>query len=59
MRARELHHFLLLDRDQQAQAVRRLISSGMSETTAAAATKLSVEQIRRILAESISAEVPA
>jgi len=48
---RELHHFQLLDREQQAQAIRRLAASGMSENTIAAATRLSVEQIRRILAE--------
>jgi hypothetical protein len=51
MRERELRHFLLLDRDQQVQAIRRLVSSGMSEHIAAAASGLSVEQVRRILGE--------
>jgi hypothetical protein len=51
LRERELRHFLLLDQAQQVQAIRRLISSGMSECTVAAATGLSVEQIRRVLAD--------
>lgn len=46
-----LHHFLLLDRQQQAQAVRRMANTGWSESSIAAATRLSVEQIRRVLAE--------
>ncbi len=49
---RELLHFLLLDREQQAQAIRRLATSGMSDHTIAAVTRLSVEMIRRIVAES-------
>lgn len=53
-RERELRHFLLLDRDQQAAAIRRLVACGMSEHTAAAASGLSVEQIRKILAEQTS-----
>ena len=48
---RELQHFLLLDRDQQREAVCRLASSGMSDYSVAAATKLSVEMIRTILGE--------
>jgi hypothetical protein len=47
--SRELFHFQLLDRDQQEQAVRRLAASGMGDYTIAAATRLSVEVIRRIL----------
>lgn len=39
-----MRHFLLLDRNQQAQAIRRLVASGMSEHTVASATGLSVEQ---------------
>jgi hypothetical protein len=49
--SRELYHFLLLDRDQQIQAIQRLSKSGMSDHTIAAATRLSVEQVRRLLAE--------
>jgi DNA invertase Pin-like site-specific DNA recombinase len=51
-RERELHHFLLLDRQQQAQALRRMVASGMSERTVAAASGLSVEQVRRVIADS-------
>ena len=50
-RERELRHFLLLDRDQQIQTIRRLIASGMNEYTVASACGLSVEQVRKILAE--------
>jgi hypothetical protein len=46
-----LHHFLLLDREQQAQAIRRMANTGWSESSIAAASRLSVEQVRRILAE--------
>ena len=42
--------FRLLTRDAQAEAIRRLIAEGMSEHGAAAATGLSVEFIRRMLA---------
>ena len=49
--SRELYHFLLLTREEQHAAIRRLASSGMNEYTIAAATRLSVEQIRRALAE--------
>lgn len=49
---RELLHFLLLSPTEQATAIRRLSLTGMSESTIAAATKLSVEQIRRILEET-------
>jgi DNA invertase Pin-like site-specific DNA recombinase len=49
LRDREMRHFLLLDRNQQAQAIRRLVASGMSGHTVATATGLSVEQVRRVL----------
>ena len=45
-------HFHVLDREQQAQAIRRLVSSGQGEHTIAHATGLSVEQIRRVLSEA-------
>ena len=50
-RSRELLHFLLLDRDQQVQAIRRLRAQGMSVSTISAATRLSIEQLNEILAE--------
>ena len=46
-----LRHFAALDRQQQAHAIRRLANLGWSESSIAAATRLSVEQIRRVLAE--------
>lgn len=48
-RSRELLHFLLLDRDQQVQAIRRLRAQGMSVSTISAATRLSIEQLNEIL----------
>jgi hypothetical protein len=45
----ELANFLSLTAAQQAAAIRRLAAGGMSEHSIAAATKLSVEQIRRVL----------
>jgi DNA invertase Pin-like site-specific DNA recombinase len=48
---RELVHFLLLPPKEQAAAIRRLAASGMSVQTIATATRLSVEQIRQLLAE--------
>ena len=49
---RELMHFLLLTQEEQAAAIRRLAAQGWSELSIAAATKLSVEQIRRVLTEA-------
>lgn len=43
-------HFELLDREEQEHAIRRLAREGMSEYSIAAATRLSVEMIRRVLA---------
>lgn len=45
----ELLHFAALDREQQERAIRRLAHDGMSEYSIAAATRLSVEMIRRVL----------
>lgn len=50
-RDRELHHFLLLDHEEQVAAIQRLARSGMGDYTIAAATGLSVEAIRRIIGE--------
>ena len=46
-----MDYFGLLDQAEQAIAIRRPAAFGMSDTTIASATKLSVEQIRRIIAE--------
>ena len=48
---RELLHFLLLSPTEQTNAIRRLHLSGMSDFGIAAATRLSVEASRKILAE--------
>lgn len=48
-RGRELLHFSLLSPEQQADAIRRLSAQGISDFTIAAATRLSIEMIRRIL----------
>lgn len=53
--SRELHHFLLLSHEEQVAAIYRLHRMGMSDDTIAAATRLSVEMIRRLLAEVTSA----
>lgn len=50
-RERELQHFLLLGRGQQAEAIRRLATTGMSDYGIAAATSLSVEMVRAVLGE--------
>jgi len=47
---RELMHFLLLTPEERAAAIRRLAAQGWSELSIAAATRLSVEMIRRVLA---------
>jgi hypothetical protein len=48
---REIAHFLLLTQDEQASAILCLAAQGWSEYGIAAATRLSVEQVRRVLAE--------
>lgn len=49
IRGRELAHFMILSRDEQEAAICRLARSGMSEYSIATATRLSVEQVRRVL----------
>jgi hypothetical protein len=44
-------HFLALNRNAQAGAIRRMAMAGNSLATIAAATRLSLEQIERVLAE--------
>lgn len=56
-RERQLRQFTLLDHEQQRQAIQRLASSGLADSTIATATALSVEEIRRILAEPTLAGV--
>jgi DNA invertase Pin-like site-specific DNA recombinase len=53
-RVREMHYFRLLEPQQQREAIQRLAASGMSDSTIAAATALSVEQIRRVLAKNVA-----
>lgn len=42
-------HFEVLTREEQENAIRSLADDGMSEYQLAAATRLSVEMIRRVL----------
>lgn len=49
----ELRYFLLLTPEQQADAIRRLARTGVSDHGIAAATRLSVEMVRRILARQM------
>jgi uncharacterized protein YoaH (UPF0181 family) len=46
-----MYNFVRLTHDEQRQAIRRLAADGMSDYGIASATRLSVEQIRRLLAE--------
>jgi len=48
---RELMHFLLLPRDRQIEAIRRLHATGMGDHDIARVTRLSVVMVRRLLAE--------
>lgn len=52
---RELIHFLLLPHEQQVEAIYRLHRLGWSDYGIAAATRLSVEQIRRLIGEAAHA----
>jgi hypothetical protein len=45
----ELLHFIALTQAEQTAAICRLAAQGLSERGIAAATRLSVEQIRRVL----------
>lgn len=47
---REYAHFEALDRDAQEAAIRRLAADGLSEHSIAAACRLAIEQVRRVLA---------
>jgi hypothetical protein len=50
-REREMRYFHLLSPEDMRASIVRLALSGMSDTTIAAATALSVEQVRRVIAE--------
>lgn len=50
-RERELHHFMKLAVDEQKAAIHRLADQRMGEYAIAAATMLSVEQVRQILGD--------
>lgn len=51
-RARQVHYFQIMPPDEQVQAIQRLANSGMPHATIAAATGLSVEMVRRLLAST-------
>ena len=51
-RERQLQHFMLLDHEQQRRAIQAMAANGSADSTIAAATSLSGEQVRRILAET-------
>jgi hypothetical protein len=55
LKGRELAHFMILTRDEQEAAICRLAKSGMSEYSIATATRLSVEQVRCVLATTEAA----
>jgi len=45
-------HFTVLTQDEQTAAIRRLVAAGQGVETIAQATGLSIEMVRRILAET-------
>ena len=59
MNAVEMVHFVELTPDAQHAAIRHLADSGFSDYGIAAATRLSVEMVRKILGERKAAESPA
>lgn len=54
----ELMHFLALSPEDQAAAIRRLASEGMSVWALAAAARLSVEQVRAVLRNDAGRSLP-
>ena len=44
-----MYYFQLMSRDEQEAAIGRLLASGLSEATVAAATGLSIEAIKQLL----------
>lgn len=57
--AARMRHFHTLDRSRQAEAIRRLAATGMSDHGISHATQLSLEQVRRILGEHTASTVSA
>jgi hypothetical protein len=51
---REMYHFLELNWEERAEAIKRMAAEGRSDHGIAAATRLSVEQVRRILSEPLA-----
>lgn len=51
MRDRAHQHFLLMSHEEQVRAIHRLAADGFTDHGIAAATRLAVEQVRRILGE--------
>jgi DNA-binding NarL/FixJ family response regulator len=49
--SKRMEQFHTLSREQQAQAIRQLASSGMTDHGIAAACRLSVEMVRAILSQ--------
>lgn len=49
---RELDYFVMLSHEDQCGAIRRMAAGGMSDYTIAGATRLSVEQVRRVLSQT-------
>ncbi|MBX5462977.1 MAG: hypothetical protein IRZ28_18050 [Steroidobacteraceae bacterium] len=47
--ANRMHHWLALSPEQQADAIRRLAALGWTDHGIASATRLAVEQVRRLL----------
>ena len=43
--------FAMLRQEEQVRAIKRMAAEGMPECTIAAATRISVEAVRRIIAE--------
>jgi hypothetical protein len=54
MTSASMDYFLLLNAEEQREAIHRLARSGMGDYSIASATRLSVEQIRKIIAEKNS-----
>lgn len=46
-----LHHWHLLDRQQQQDAIRRLSAQGLSDGIIATATRLTREEVRRVIGQ--------
>jgi len=51
LREREMSHFLLLSEADRHAAIKRMAANGWSDYSIAAATRLSVEMVRKVLGE--------